>query len=82
MLNNTKRWKANTPQSLYSPFFVQGDIGFFHYKGKQYGQFLCIVQTFTKRVFAVPIRNLKSTSLMEAIGLMLKVCYFYIDLQN
>lgn len=74
MLSNTKQWKANTPLSLYSPFFVQGDVGFFHYKGKQYGQFFCAIQTFTKRVFATPLRNLKSETLIEAIETMLKVC--------
>ena len=73
VLSNTKKWKKTTPRSFYSPFFVQGDIGFFHYKGKQYGQFFCAVQTFTKKIFILPIKNLKSESLIEAIRAMIKV---------
>jgi hypothetical protein len=73
VLSNSKKWKQSTPQSLYSPYFCQGDLGFFHYKGKKYGQFFCAVQTFTKRVFAIPIRNLQSETLITAIESMLKV---------
>jgi hypothetical protein len=73
MMNNTKNWKRITPRSTYSPFIAQGDIGFFHYKNKRYGQFFCCTQTFTKKIFATPIKNLKSESLMAAIEKMLKV---------
>lgn len=71
-LSNTKQWKKTTPQSTYSPYILQGDIGFFSYNNKQYGQFLCCVNTFTRRVYAAPIRNLKSDTLIEALGKMLK----------
>jgi hypothetical protein len=77
MLSNTKKWKKVTPQSQYSPFISQGDIGFFHYKGKKYGQFFCSIQTFTKKIFAVPIKNLNSESLISAIDKMLKVNIFF-----
>ena len=63
---------------MYSPFFVQGDLGFFQYKGKKYGQFFCAVQTFTKRVFAIPIRNIKSETLIDALETMLKVKNIFI----
>jgi hypothetical protein len=73
VLSNTKKWKATTPRSQYSPFMVQGDVGFFQYKKKNYGQFFCAVNTFTRKVFAIPIRNLKSNTLIDAIDQMLKV---------
>jgi predicted secreted acid phosphatase len=76
MMNNTKTWKKITARSQYSPFVAQGDIGFFHYKNKKYGQFFCVTQTFTKKIFATPIKNLKSESLVEAIDKMLKVKIF------
>ena len=73
VLSNTRRWKSTTPHSLHSPFFVQADLGFFSYKNKKYGIFFCAVQTFTRRVFALAIRNTKSDTLVKAIGSMLKV---------
>jgi len=71
-LSNSKNWKRITPHSLKSPFYVQGDIGFFYYKKKRYGQFYIAVNTYTKRIFCIPLRNTKSASLIEAIGAMLK----------
>lgn len=62
-----------TPKSFLSPFIVQGDIGFFSYKNKNYGKFFCGVQTFSKKIFAVPIRNLKTPTLIKAIEAMTKV---------
>lgn len=47
--------------------------GFFSYKNKKYGQFYLAVQTFTKKVFAVSIPNLKTDSFIRAIQSMLKV---------
>jgi hypothetical protein len=73
MMSNTKNWKKVTPRSQYSPFIAQGDIGFFHYKGKKYGQFFLSIQTFSKKIFAIPIKNLKSETLIWAVEKMLKV---------
>ena len=62
------------PLIHYIPlFFDQADFGFFSYKNKKYGIFFCAVQTFTRRVFALAIRNTKSDTLVKAIGSMLKV---------
>ena len=72
-LSNTKQWKKLTPYSYYSPFIAQGDVGFLSYKGKKYGQFFVAVQTFSKRIFALPISNLKTDSFVQAIQSMLKV---------
>jgi hypothetical protein len=73
MLSNTKKWKRITPRSQYSPYITQGDVGFFNYKKKGYGQFICFVQTFSKKVAAIPIKNLKSETLISAIKQILKV---------
>jgi hypothetical protein len=54
-------------------FYVFNVPGFFSYNNKKYGQFFCAVQTFTGKVFAVPIRNVKTKSLIDAIQLMTKV---------
>lgn len=72
-LGQTKNYKKVTPPSTYSPFVCQGDIGFFHYKKKTYGQFFCLVQTYTKRIYAQPLANLKSTTLIKAIQNCLQV---------
>jgi hypothetical protein len=48
-------------------------LGFFSYKNKKYGQFFCAVHTFTGKIFATPLRNVKTKSLIEAIQLMTKV---------
>jgi hypothetical protein len=72
-LSNTSAWKSTTPVSFRSPYTVQGDLGFFAQNKKKYGQFFCAVQTFTNKIFAVPIRNTKSASLIEAIGQMVQV---------
>jgi len=71
-LSNSKKWKRITPLSFQSPFIAQGDLGFFYYNGKEYGQFFCAINTFTKRLFCIPIKNTKSESLMKAIELMKK----------
>jgi len=75
-LNNTKKWKKITPQSIKSPFYAMADLGFFYYKNKRYGAFYCSVNTFTRRIFCIPIKNTKSSTLIEAIGLMLKDKHF------
>jgi hypothetical protein len=73
VLSNSKNWKKITPPSQYSPFIAQGDIGFFQYHRKSYGQFFCAVNTYSKKIFAIPIKNLKAETLMLAIKSMLKV---------
>jgi hypothetical protein len=50
--------------------------GFFSYNNRKYGQFFCAVQTFKGKILAVPIRNVKTKSLIEAIQLMIKVVSF------
>lgn len=55
-------------------------LGFFSYRNKRYGQFFLAVQTFTKKIFVVPLRNLKANSLIDAIGLMCKVEYIVPDI--
>jgi len=72
-LNNTKKHQKVTPRSYSSPYLLQGDIGFIHYKKKRYGQFFCAINTYSKYVYAIPIRNLKASTLVDAIGSMLKV---------
>jgi len=72
-LNNTRQWQQTTPSSFTSPYVAQGDLGFFKYKKKNYGAFFAAVNTFTKKVFAVPIRNSKAATLIEAIAAMKKV---------
>jgi hypothetical protein len=73
VLSNTKQWKKTTPKSFASPFIVQGDVGFFSLNNKNYGQFICFVNTFTRKIWALPISNLKSSTLITAIGKMIKV---------
>ncbi len=70
-LNNQKLFRFTV---LLSVFHVPG---FFSYNNKKYGQFFCAVQTFTGKVFAVPIRNVKTKSLIDAIQLMTKVAGFF-----
>jgi hypothetical protein len=72
-ISNSKSWKKITPKSQSSPFISQGDIGFLQYKNKKYGQFYVAVQTYTRKVFALPIKNKNSETLIEAIGKMIKV---------
>lgn len=72
-MSNSKRWKATTPESFKSIYYSQGDLGFFAYNKKSYGQFFVAVNTFTKKVFACPIKNTKTATLLEAIGQMKKV---------
>ncbi len=37
--------------------------------------FFCAVQTFSKTVFAIPIKDLKSDTLIKALEAMLKVLF-------
>jgi hypothetical protein len=69
-LNNQKIFRFTVS------FYVFNVPGFFSYNNKKYGQFFCAVQTFTGKVFAVPIRNVKTKSLIDAIQLMTKVAGF------
>jgi len=70
-LSNSKNWKRTTPRSFRSPYFAQGDIGY--YKKKKYGAFFCAVQTYTGFVYAAPIKNLKNETLFDAVRAMSKV---------
>jgi hypothetical protein len=72
-LSNSKSWKKITPAIQQSPFTAQGDVGFFSFNNKHYGQFLCVINTYTKKVFAIPIANLKAETLIAAIAQLKKV---------
>ena len=72
-LNNTSKYKKTTPTCFRSPFTVQGDLGFISTNKKKYGIFFVAVQTFSRRIFCIPIKNSKSSTLIEAIQAMLKV---------
>jgi hypothetical protein len=64
-------------------YFYFNNLGFFSYNNKKYGQFFCAVQTYTGKIFATPISNVKTESLIESINLMIKVYRLqskYIDL--
>ena len=76
-LNHQKKFVRFTVSC--SAFYV---LGFFSYNNKKYGQFFCAVQTFTGKVFAVPIRNVKTKSLIDAIQLMTKVAKFFSPLNH
>lgn len=67
-MSNTKKWKATTPLSQTSPYLVQGDVGFFSYKKRRYGQFIVFVNTFSKRIFALSINNVKSETLIKTVA--------------
>lgn len=56
--------------SQKSPYLVQGDVGFFSYKKRKYGQFIVFVNTFSKRIYAQPINNVKSETLIKAVAAM------------
>lgn len=58
--------------SQTSPYLVQGDVGFFFYRKKKYGQFIVYVNTFTKRIFAKPINNLKSETLIKTVAALMQ----------
>jgi len=51
-------------------------LGFFSHKSKKFGQFLCIVNTWTNKLFVQPIKNTKQEELIKAIGSMTKVKKF------
>jgi hypothetical protein len=79
--NNTSLYKKTTPTSFRSPFTVQGDLGFITTNKKKYGIFFVAVQTFSKRIFCIPIKNNKSSTLVAAIQDMLKVnnCSYFLS---
>jgi hypothetical protein len=62
-------------QAFYLFIILIFYLGFFSYNNKKYGQFFCAVQTFTGKVFAVPIPNVKTDSLIEAIHKMTQVLF-------
>jgi hypothetical protein len=72
-LNNTSLHKKTTPTCFRSPFTVQGDLGFIATNKKKYGIFFVGVQTYSRRLFCIPIKNNKSPTLVAAIQAMLKV---------
>ena len=61
------------PSSFKSIYICQGDIGFFSLDKKTYGMFITFVNTYSTHVFACPVSNTKMSSLVEAVGQMLKV---------
>jgi hypothetical protein len=61
------------PSSFKSIYICQGDIGFFSRDKKTYGMFITFVNTYSTHVFACPVSNTKMSSLVEAVGQMLKV---------
>lgn len=74
-ITNSKKWQMTTPQNYTSPYLCHGDIGFFSYKNRRYGQFLLVVQTYTKKIFVLKMINLKVKSFLAAFEIMLKVYY-------
>jgi len=60
---------------IYIYIYINFFLGFFNYKNKKYGAFFCAVQTFSKTVFAIPIKDLKSDTLIKALEAMLKVLF-------
>jgi hypothetical protein len=58
---------------IYIYIYINFFLGFFNYKNKKYGAFFCAVQTFSKTVFAFPIKDLKSDTLIKALEAMSKV---------
>jgi len=48
-------------------------LGFISYKKKNYGIFFTAINCWTRRVFAIPIKNKKFESIFGAIEKMLKV---------
>ena len=73
-LTNTPRWKSSSvPTSFRSPWYVEGDLGFFFYKKKRLGLFFLGVQTYTRQIFVMALKNNKQESLLAAIAAMLKV---------
>jgi|694.fasta_scaffold73994_3 hypothetical protein len=78
-MGHTKRWKKLIPPSFRSPYFLQGDLGFFSYDNKSYGSFFLGVNTFTGKLFVTKISNNKMETLILAIGKMLKVRDFFLS---
>jgi hypothetical protein len=48
-------------------------LGFFSYQNKKYGIFLVCVQTFTRKIWATPIKNTKIPTLVTAFSALVKV---------
>jgi hypothetical protein len=63
----------STYPNIYIYIYINFFLGFFNYKNKKYGAFFCAVQTFSKTVFAIPIKDLKSDTLIKALEAMSKV---------
>jgi hypothetical protein len=80
-MGHTKRWKKLIPPSFRSPYFLQGDLGFFSYDNKSYGSFFLGVNTFTGKLFVTKISNNKMETLILAIGKMLKVRDFFLSVR-
>jgi hypothetical protein len=62
----------------YSPPSLTPDntfciLGFFSTENKKFGQFFVAVQTFTRRIFVIPLKNLTLSSLLSAMTAMKKV---------
>jgi hypothetical protein len=72
-LNRTKQFKRITPTSYRSPYHVQADLGYIAKNTKKYGMFFIAVQTRTGRIFVYAIKNAKTSTLIDAIGQMIKV---------
>jgi len=75
-LGHTKRYRKVLPTSFRSPYFTEGDIGYFYFKKRRYGSFYLALQTFTRKVFVTRIPNTREASLIAAIAAMKKVLYF------
>ena len=74
-IGHTSQWKKQLPTSFRSPFYCEGDLGFFSYRSRKYGIFFLALQTFTRQIFAVRIPNTKAESIYQAISTMLKVTH-------
>ena len=75
ILGHTKRYRKVLPTSFRSPYFTEGDIGYFYFKKRRYGSFYLALQTFTRKVFVTRIPNTREASLIAAIAAMKKVLY-------
>jgi hypothetical protein len=72
-MGHTKRWRHVLPTSFRSPFYCQGDLGFFSTGRKQYGGFFLAVNTFSGRICVFKISNTRMETLVDAVGKMSKV---------
>lgn len=72
-MSHSKKWRETLPTSFTSPFFAQGDLGFFSSKTKKYGAFFLAVNSYTGLIHVSKISNTKMDTLVTAIGHMSKV---------